>query len=207
MPRIDPSIVMHEIPTYPGAKPVWQHLLSVHPRKVATIKAEVEKLLKAGFIYPIPLIEWVSNIVPVDKKHGTIRVCVDYWDINQACPKDNYNTPFIDHIINDCAGSEIFSLMDGFLGYNQINILPSDHHKTAFICPWGTFAYKKLPFGLQNTGATFQCAMSYAFHDIRNVVQPYLDDLPNHSALREDHPEHLRHIFLYCRCYNIRLNP
>ena len=68
MPGIDPSIVVHEIPTYPGVKPVRQRLRPVHPRKAATIKAEVEKLLNAGFIYPIPLTEWVSNIVPVDKK-------------------------------------------------------------------------------------------------------------------------------------------
>eukprot|EP00253_Pinus_taeda_P022688 PITA_22688 len=207
MPGIDPSIVVHEIPTYPGAKPVRQRLRPVHPRKAAAIKAEVEKLLKAGFIYPIPLTEWVSNIVPVDKKQGTIRVCVDYRDINRACPKDNYPTPFIDQLIDECAGSEIYSLMDGFSGYNQINIAPADQHKTTFICPWGTFAYKKLPFGLKNVGATFQRAMSYAFHDIRHIVQPYLDDLPAQSTERADHPLHLREIFLRCRHYNIRLNP
>ena len=67
--------------------------------------------------------------------------------------------------------------MDGFSGYNQIEILPSDQHKMAFIFPWGTFAYKKLPFGLKNTGTTFQRAMSYAFHDIKHIVEPYLDDL------------------------------
>jgi hypothetical protein len=72
------------------------------------------------------LIDWLSNIVPVMKKQGTICVCVDYRDINKSCPKDNYPTPFVDQIIYDCAGSEIFSLMDGFFGYNQINILPSD---------------------------------------------------------------------------------
>ena len=71
--------------------------------------------------------------------------------------------------------------MDGFSGYNQINIAPEDQHKTTFICPWGTFMYKKLPFGLNNAGATFQRVMSYAFHDIRHIVQPYLDDLPAHS--------------------------
>ena len=97
--------------------------------------------------------------------------------------------------------------MDGFSGYNQINIAPEDQHKTTFIYPWGTFAYKKLPSSLNNAGATFQRAMSYAFHDIRHIVQPYLDDLPTHSARREDHPEHLRQIFLRCRRYNIRLNP
>ena len=91
--------------------------------------SEVEKLLKSGFIYAIPLTEWVSNIVPVTKKHGTIRICVDYRDLNHACPKDNYLTPFIDQIIDNCVGSVIFSFMDFFLGYNQIDSLPSDQHK------------------------------------------------------------------------------
>jgi hypothetical protein len=114
----------------------------------------------------------------VNKKQGTIHVCVDYRDINKSCPKDNFPTPFVDHIINDCEGSEIFSLMDGFSGYNQINIVPANQHKTSFICPWGTFAYQKLPFGLKNVGTTFQRAMSYAFHNIKHIVQPYLNDLP-----------------------------
>ena len=86
----------------------------MHPRKVAAIKGEVEKIIKVGFIYPIPLTDWVSNIVPITKKQGTIRVCVDYHDINHVYPKDNYPTTFIDQIIDDCAGSEIFSFMDVF---------------------------------------------------------------------------------------------
>ena len=152
---IDPSIVVHEIKTYPDAKPVRQRLCQIHPRKVVAIKVEVDKLLRAGFIYPIPLTDWVSNIVPVNKKQGTIRICIDYRDINRACPKDNYPTPYIDQIIDDCAGSEIFSFMDGFSGYNQINILPADQPKTAFIFPWGTFAYCKLPFWTQECWSHF----------------------------------------------------
>eukprot|EP00253_Pinus_taeda_P024659 PITA_24659 len=160
MPGINPSIVVHEIKTYPDAKPVWQRLRQIHTRKAAAIKAEVEKLLKAGFIYPIPLTDWVSNIVPINKKQGTIQICIYYRDINRAYPKDNYPTPYTDQIIDDCAGSEMFSFMDGFSGYNQINILPTDQPKMAFICPWGTFANCKLPFGLKNAGATFQKTMS-----------------------------------------------
>jgi hypothetical protein len=114
----------------------------------------------------------VSNLVPITKKQGTIYVCVDYRDINKACPKDNYPTPFVNQIIDDCVRSEIFSLMDGFSRYNQINILPADQHKTAFIFPWGTFAYRKLPFGIKISCATFQRVMSYAFHDINHIVQP-----------------------------------
>jgi len=151
--------------------------------------------------------DWVSNVVPVNKKQGIIRICIDYRDINQACPKDNYPTPYIDQIIDDCVGSKIFSFMDGFSGYNQINILPADQPKMAFICPWGTFAYCKLPFGLKNTGATFQTAMSYAFHDIKHIVQHSLNDLLAQLLRRANHFIHLRAIFMRCRHYQIRLNP
>jgi len=133
------------------------------------------------------------------KKQGTIRVCIDYRDVNQACPKDNYPTPFIDQIIDECTGCEIFSFMDGFFGYNKINSRPQDQSKTAFICPRGTFAYRKLPFGLKNAGETFQREMNYDFHDIKHIVQPYLDDLLAHSRKQTDHPQHLRTIFLCCR--------
>jgi hypothetical protein len=128
MPGIDPAIVVHEIKTYPDAKPVWQRLHPVHPCKATAIKLKVEKLLKVGFIYLVAPTDWVSNPVPIDEKGGTIRVCVDYRDINKACPKDNFPTPFIDQIVDDCAGSEIFSLMDGFSGYNKINIALEDQH-------------------------------------------------------------------------------
>jgi hypothetical protein len=137
-----------------------------------TIKEQVEKLLKYGFIYPVPLTEWVSNIIPVAKKKGTICVCVDYRDLNKACPKDNYPTLFIDQIIDNCVGNVIFFFMDGFSGYNQIGILLVDQHKTNFIFPWGTFIYRKLPFGLKNASATFQRAMFYSFHDIKHIAEP-----------------------------------
>jgi hypothetical protein len=135
MPGIDPLIGEHEIKTYPDAKPVRQRLRVVNPRKAPAIKAEVEKLLKVGFIYSVPLTEWVSNPIPIDTKQGTIRVCMDFRDFNKACPKDNFPTPFIDQILYECAGSEVFSFMDRFSGYNQIQIKPKDQHKTTFICP------------------------------------------------------------------------
>jgi hypothetical protein len=88
----------------------------------------------------VDLTDWVSHLILVNKKQGTICVFVNYRDIDQACPKDNFPTPFIDQIVDDYAGSEIFSLINGFSGYNEINIFPVDQHKIAFICPWGTFA-------------------------------------------------------------------
>jgi hypothetical protein len=93
---IDPRIVEHEMTTYPDIKPVLQKLCPINPKKATTIKAEVEKLLKAGFIYLIQLTQWVSNLVPVNKKQGTIHVFTDFRDLNKACPKDNFPTPFID---------------------------------------------------------------------------------------------------------------
>jgi hypothetical protein len=74
----------------------------------------VEKLRNASFIYLVPLTEWVSNPVPLNKNQETICVCMDFHDLNKACPKDNFPTPFIDQILDECVGSEIFSFMDGF---------------------------------------------------------------------------------------------
>jgi hypothetical protein len=104
MPGINPHIVKHDIRTYLDAKPIRQRLRVVNPWKAPAIKAEVEKLLNVGFIYPVPLTEWVSNPIPVNKKQGTIRVCMEFHDLNKACPKDNFLTPFIDHILDECAG-------------------------------------------------------------------------------------------------------
>jgi hypothetical protein len=207
MPGIDPSIVEHRIDTWPDITPVRQKQRPLHPAKASAIKAEVDKLRTAGFIYPIAYTSWVSNPVPVDKKQGTIRVCTDFRDLNNACPKDNFPTPFIDQIIDDCAGHEALSFMDGFSGYNQIQIHPADQYKTAFITPWGTFAYRVMPFGLKNAGATFQRAMTYIFHDLAAIILAYLDDLTARSKKRTQHLDDLRIIFQRCRQYNIRLNP
>ena len=127
------------------------------------------------------MMEWVSNIIPVNKKQGTIRVCINFRDLNKACPKDNFPTLHIDQIIKNYVESVIFSFMDGFFGYNQIEIFPADQHKTTFIFPWGTFAYNKLPFGLNYISATFHHAISYVFHDIKHIVELYLNELPAHS--------------------------
>jgi hypothetical protein len=114
MPGIDPCIVKHEIRNYPDDKPFRQRLRAINPQKAPTIKAEVEKLLNLGFIYPVPLTEWVSNLVPMNKKQGTIRVCMEFHDLNKACPKDNFPTPFIDQILDECAKSKEFFLWMDF---------------------------------------------------------------------------------------------
>jgi hypothetical protein len=204
---IDPQIFEHEIMTYPNSKPFRQNLHLVNPRKAATIKEEVEKLPKVGFIYPVQLTKWVSNPVPVNKKQGMIRFSMDFRDLNKAFRKDNFPTPFIDQIVDECVGCKVFSFMDGFSGYNKIQIKPEDQHKTNLICPWGTFAYRKMPFGLKNSRATFQRAMSFAFHDLKHIIEAYLDDIASCSPNISDHLAHLRLIFERCHYYQIHLNP
>jgi hypothetical protein len=207
MLEIDPNIFEHEIKTYPDARPIRQHLRDINPRKAPAIKVEVEKLLNDGFIYPIPFTKWVSNPVPMDKKQGTISVCMDFRDLNKAFPKDNFPTPFIDQILDECMGSEVFSFMDGFSRYNQIQIKPKDQHKTTFIFPWGTFAYQKMPFDLKNAKGTFKHIMTFVFHDLKHIVEYFLDDITTHTRKRVDHSTHLRLVFERCRYYHIRLNP
>jgi hypothetical protein len=124
-----------------------------------------------------------------------IHLCTNFYDLNKACPKDNFPTPFIEQIVNECTGCEVFSFMDGFSGYNQIQTKPKDQHKTTFIFPWGTFSYRKMPFVLKNVGAIFHCAMSFTFHDLEHIFEANLDDLASHSCKRSDHPAHLRLIY------------
>jgi hypothetical protein len=181
MPGLDPSIVEHRIDTWLDITPVRQKKCPLHPSKVAAIKAKIDKLCIVGFIYPIAYTSWVSNPIPVNKKQGTIHVCTDFHDLNHACPKDNFPTPFIDQIIDDCADHEALSFMDGFSGYNQIQIHPTDQYKTTFTTPWGTFSYRVMPFGLKNVGAMFQWAMTYVFHDLSRIILAYLDDLTARS--------------------------
>jgi hypothetical protein len=151
--------------------------------------------------------QWVSNPLPVNKKQGIVRVCTDFLDLNKAYPKDNFPTPFIDQIIDECASCEAFSFIYFFSRYNQIQIKPEDQHKMTFIFPWGTFACRKMPFGLKNVGETFQWTMYFSFHDVKNIGEAYLDDLASRSRKRTDHPTHLRLIFERCHYFRIHLNP
>jgi hypothetical protein len=138
----------------------------------------------------------------MNKKKGTICVCMDFHDMNKACPKDNFPTPFIDYILDDFARSKFFSFMDGFSGYNQIQIKPKDQHKTTCIFPCVTFSYQKIPFSIKNIVAAFQRAMTFAFHDLKHIDEAYLDDLVAHSRKRVDHPKHLQLVFERFRCYH-----
>jgi hypothetical protein len=106
--------------------------------------------------------------------------------------------PFIDQIIDDCTGHEALSFMDGFSGYNQIQIHPADQYKIAFTTPWGTLAYRVMPFILKNADATFQWAMTYIFHDLAKIIRAYLDDLTARSKKCTQHLDDLQIIFQWC---------
>ena len=144
------------------------------------VKKEVEKMLDAGFIKPCRYAEWISSVVPVQKKDGRWRVCVDFRDLNRATPKDEYPMPVAETLINAAAGHKMMSFMDGNAGYNQIFMAPEDVYKTAFRVPGavGLFEYLVMTFELKNAGATYQRAMNYIFPDlIGKLVEIYIDDV------------------------------
>lgn len=118
------------------------------------IDEEVENLLNADIICEIKYPDWLANVVLVKKPNGKWRMCVDYTDLNAACPKDSFPLPSIDQLINATSRHTMLSFMDAFFGYNQINMDLKDIAKTAFITHRAVYAYKMMPFGLINAGST-----------------------------------------------------
>ena len=146
---------------------------------MSKIKEEVERLLRCNFIRTARYVEWLANIVPVVKKNGTLRVCIDFRDLNTATPKDEYSMPVAEMLVDSAACYEYLSMLDGYSGYNQIFIAEEDVPKTAFHCPGalGTYEWVVMPFGLKNAGATYQRAMNSIFHDfIETFMQIYIEE-------------------------------
>ena len=119
-------------------------------------------------------LEWLANMVSVSKKDGKVRMCVDFWDLIKVNPKDDFPMPHIDVLVDNIVGHALLSFMDRFSRYNQIKMASEDMEKTTFITPWGTYCYKVMPFGLKNTGATYQRATTTLLHDlIHKEVEVY----------------------------------
>jgi hypothetical protein len=114
MPGIDPDIVQHRIPTLPEVRPVKQKLRHMKPKWMLKIKEKVIQQLKAGFIKAVSQTDWVANVVPVPKKDDKVRMCVDFRDLNRACPKDDFPLPHIDMLFNNTTRNALMSFMDGF---------------------------------------------------------------------------------------------
>ena len=164
--------------------------------------------MDAGFLKVTSYPPWIVNIVPVTKKDGKVRMCVDYRDLNRASPKDDFPLPHIDVLVDNTAQAKVFSFMDGIFGYNQIKMAPEDMEKTTFITPWGTFCYKVIPFGLKNAGATYQREMVALFHDMMHKeIEVYVDDMIAKSQTEQEHLVHLLKLFERLRKFILRLNP
>ena len=156
----------------------------------------MDNLLKARFIREIKYLEWLANMVIVSKKCGKWRVCVDYTDLNEACPKDNFPPPRIDQIFDASTGHGMLSFLDAFSGYHQITIHSPDAEKTAFTTPHGLFCYNVMPFGLKNVGATYQRLVTKMFRPLPGkTIEVYIDDMLVKSKECPDHAEHLQEAF------------
>ena len=186
IPGLSLALVPHNLAMHPGMVPIKQEPRKFSDEIEAQVKKEIEKLLKAKFIMPIQHPTWLANIIPVKKKNGQIRCCVDFRDLNKACPKDDFPLPDVDKMVDVTASYERFSFMDDFSDYNQIRMAPGDEEKIAFRTLVGNFFYVVMPFGLKNAGATYQRAMIAIFHNImHDFVEDYVDDLVVMSKSKE----------------------
>lgn len=177
MKGLDPALYTHRIYIIPECKPMRQPQRRINPTLRDIVKNELQKLLNVGFIYPILENQWVSPLVIVPNKGGKWQFCIDYRDLSSATKKDHFPFPFIDQVLDNLAGKKYFSFLNGFSGHNQIQIAPEDQEKTTFKCPWGTFSYAVLPFGLCNAPATFERVVISFFSDISaNCLEVYMDD-------------------------------
>jgi len=140
MPGIDPSVISHRLNVDPNHRPVKQKRRCFAPERNQAIHEEVERLLKAGFIREVDYPQWLANVVLVRKSSGKWRMCVDFTDLNKACPKDSFPLPRMDVLIDSTSGHELLSFMDAFSGYNQIHMSELDKEKTSFITDRGCIA-------------------------------------------------------------------
>ncbi|CAN6557612.1 unnamed protein product [Malus baccata var. baccata] len=192
---ISPALCMHRIFMKAGTKPTVEAQRRLNPIMKEFVRVEVIKLLDAGIIYPNSDSKLVSPTQVVPKKIGITvvkndnnelvptrmttgwRICVDYRKPNNNTRNDHFPLPFIDQMLERLAGHSFYCFLDGYSGYNQILIAPENQEKTTFTCPFGTFAYRRMPFRLCNALATFQrCMMSIFSEMVENIVEVFMDD-------------------------------
>jgi hypothetical protein len=222
---ISPSLVMHKIHLEEDSKPSREPQRRLNPAMQEVVRAEVIKLLDAGIIYPISDSKWVSPIHVVPKKAGITvvtnkdnelvptriqsgwRVCIDYRKLNAATRKDHFPLPFIDQMVERLAGHEYYCFLDGYSGYNQIPVDPEDQEKTTFTCPFGTFAYRRMPFGLCNAPATFQRCMISIFSDmVERIMEIFMDDFSVFGSSFQECLDRLTLVLVRCKEKNLVLN-
>ncbi|XP_059431555.1 uncharacterized protein LOC132165068 [Corylus avellana] len=222
---ISPSTCMHRILLEEGAKPSRQPQRRLNPPMMDVVKKEILKLLEVGVIYPISDSNWVSPVQVVPKKTGITvvknqnnelvptrvqngwRVCIDYRKLNAVTRKDHFPLPFIDQMLERLAGHSYYCFLDGYSGYFQIAIAPKDQEKTTFTCPFGTFAYRRMPFGLCNAPATFQRCMVSMFLDyIEDITEVFMDDFTVYGDSFDNCLHNLTLVLQRCIETNLVLN-
>jgi hypothetical protein len=161
---VDRSVIEHTLDVKSDHQPVKQKLRKMSEERKQAAKAEVQRLLDAGVIWPVKYPTWLSNIVLVKKKNGKWRMCIDFTYLNKACPKDDFPLPRISTLVDSAAGCEILSLLDCFSGYHQIWMNKADEEKTSFITPFGTYCFTIMAEGL-----------SLRPHDCKNVQRRQID--------------------------------
>jgi len=196
MPAVDPKVITHRLSLYKEARPVAQKKQNLGEERRQVARDEADKLLQVGFIRKAHYTTWLANVVMVKKANGKWRMCVDYTDLNKACPKDSYPLPTIDRLVDGAAGHHILSFLDAYSGYNQIQMHPVDRKKTAFMTDFDNFYYEVMPFELKNARAIYQRLMDHLFHNmIGRNVEVYVDDIVVKSDSCKQHVADLKEVF------------
>ena len=208
LPGVHPRIAAHRLSVFPNAKPVSHKKRKLGESKRQAAIAEADKLKQASFVGEAQYTTWLANMVLVKKPNGKWRMCVDYTDLNKACPRDAYPLPSIDRLVDGAAGHAILSFLVAYSDYNQIPMVDEDKIKTAFITEEANLYYKVMSFGLKNVGATYQRLMDRVFQPLLGKsVEVYVNDIIVKSPNAQQHSADLTQVFKALRTYNIRLNP
>ena len=162
---------------------------------------------EAGAIKEVYFLEWLANTVVVKKKNGKWRVCVDFTDLNRACPKDPFPMSKVDQLVDATYRQPRMSFLDAFLDYHQIAIAAEDQEKTTFISPDANYHYTVMPFGLKNARATYRWMMTKAFRDkIEYTVEAYIEDMVVKSKRKVQHIDDFKEVFEVLQRHKLRLN-
>src|SRR5207237_8810119 len=208
MPGVPREVIEHCLKVKEGSKLVKQRLRRFAQDRKEAIRDELTKLTTANFIREVYHPDWLANPVLVKKKNGKWRMCVDYTDLNKACPKDPFGLPRIDQVVDSPAGSELLCFLDAYSGYHQVSLAESDCIKTSFITPFGAYCYITMPFDLKNAGATYQRAMQRCLHDqLGRNVEAYVEDIVIQSRVKEDLISDLSETLMNLRRFRWKLNP
>ena len=206
-PRIDPDFICHHLNVNPSVTLKKQSPRCPSREHAEAIREEVTKLKRAGAIKEVFYPKWLANTVVVKKKSGKWRVCVDFTDLNKACPKDPFPMPRIDQLVDATAGHPRMSFLDAFQGYHKIPLAREDQEKTAFVTPTGNYHYKVMPFGLKNAGSTYQRMMTRMFEPrLGKNIKIYVNNMVVKSKVVTEHLEDLGDIFDVLRRHKLRLN-